>query len=351
MELARASTLPASWYRDPDVFERERRVVLAREWQVVARSEQVADPGSYVATELAGWPLVVVRDDSGSLRAFHNVCRHRAGPLVWDGAGHCRQFVCRYHGWRYGLDGALRSARDFGDAEDFDPDDFGLVAIRVGEWRGLVFAVLDADAPPLDTALAELDAVAAPFPMEELRFGGEVTHELAANWKTYADNYHEGYHVPLVHPGLNRELDATRYRVDVHGPVYVHSAPTRDGAVNAGCWLWRHPTLALNLYPDGMNVERLVPVSAHRTRLVYWYFFRDPDGPDAAEVVRVSSEITAEDVRICEAVQRNLDAGVYDTGRLSPAHENAVFDFQQRVRAAVENIPVLTRILQRGSAR
>ncbi len=82
-----------------------------------------------------------------------------------------------------------------------------------------------------------------------------------------------------------------------------------------------------------------MPVSAHRTRLVYWYFFRKPDGPDAAEVVRVSSEITAEDVRICEAVQRNLDAGIYDSGRLSPNHENAVFDFQQRVRAAVESGP------------
>ncbi|MEJ7585030.1 MAG: SRPBCC family protein, partial [Acidimicrobiales bacterium] len=335
MELSNASTLPASWYHDPVVFEQERQAIFAREWQVVARSSQVGETGSYVATELAGWPVVVVRGEDGALRGFHNVCRHRAGPLVWDGDGRCSRFVCRYHGWSYALDGALASARDFGDADDFDPTLFGLHPVVVQEWRGLVFAVLDAGAPALTDYLAELDVAARSFPMEDFAFATEVVHEVAANWKTYADNYHEGYHVPLVHPGLNRDVDATRYRVEVDGPLYVHTAPTRDGAVNAGCWMWRYPGLALNLYPNGMNIERWVPVSPGRTRLVYWYFFRDPDGDDAADVAKMSSEITAEDVRICEAVQRNLEAGVYDVGRLSPRHENAVFDFQQRIRAAL----------------
>lgn len=339
MELSNASTLPASWYHDPEVFQRERQAIFAREWQVVARSAQVVEVGTYVAAELAGWPLVVVRGDDGTLRGFHNVCRHRAGPLVWDGDGRCTRFVCRYHGWSYALDGALTSARDFGPAERFESADFGLHPVQVGEWRGLVFAVLDPDAPPLAEAVAGLDRAAADFPMEDFAFAVEVVHEVGANWKTYADNYHEGYHVPLVHPGLNREVDAARYRVEVDGPLYVHSVPTRDGAVNSGCWLWRHPGLALNLYPDGMNVERWLPLSAGRTRLAYWYFFRDPDGPEAAEVVKMSAEITAEDVRICEAVQRNLEAGTYETGRLSPRHENAVFDFQQRVRSALEVRP------------
>lgn len=340
MELSNASTLPASWYHDPGVFERERHAIFAREWQVVARSDQVARSGAYLAADLGGWPLVVVRGEDGVLRGFHNVCRHRAGPLVWDGDGQCSRFVCRYHGWSYALDGSLTSARDFGNAAEFDAADFGLHPVQVGEWRSLVFAVLDPGAPPLTEALAGLDAAARPFPMEDFTFTAETVHDVAANWKTYADNYHEGYHVPVVHPGLNREVDATRYRVEVDGPLYVHTVPTRDGAVNAGCWLWRHPGLALNLYPDGMNVERWLPVSPTRTRLVYWYFFRDPDTAEAAEVVKMSSEITAEDVRICEAVQRNLGAGIYRTGRLSPRHENAVFDFQQRVRSAVEGTPV-----------
>jgi len=336
MELSNASTLPASWYHDPAIFRLEREAIFAREWNVVARAAQLVEAGAYVATELAGSPLVIVRGENGELRGFHNVCRHRAGPLVWDGDGRCSRFVCRYHGWSYSLDGALTSARDFGTAAGFDPADYGLHPVAVGEWRGLVFAVLDSAAPPLTEAVAGLDTATAPFPMEDFVFAAEAVHELDANWKTYADNYHEGYHVPIVHPGLNREVDATRYRVDVDGPLYAHSVPTRDGAVNAGCWLWRHPALALNLYPDGMNVERWVPVSPTRTRLEYWYFFRHPDSAEAAEVVKMSSEITAEDVRICEAVQRNLAAGTYEVGRLSPRHENAVFDFQLRVRSAVE---------------
>lgn len=336
MDLSNASTLPASWYHDPAVFEQERRAVFARQWQVVGRSAQVAEPSRYVAADVAGRPIVVVRGDDGELRGFHNVCRHRAGPLVWDGDGRCSRFVCRYHGWSYALDGSLTSARDFGDAADFDTADFGLHPVSVGEWRGLVFAVLDPAVAPLADFVAELDVAARTFPMEDFAFASEVVHDVDANWKTYADNYHEGYHVPLVHPGLNREVDATQYRVAVDGPLYVHSVPTREGAVNAGCWLWRYPGLALNLYPDGMNVERWLPVSPTRTRLSYWYFFRHPDSPAAAEVIKMSSEITAEDVVICEAVQRNLQAGVYDQGRLSPRHENAVFDFQQRIRAAVD---------------
>ncbi len=123
----RASTLPASWYRDEAVYQTERREVFGREWLAFARADQVATAGSYVAQVLAGYPLVVVRDDTGVLRGFHNVCRHRAGPLVDDGNGTCRGgLVCRYHGWTYRLDGSLLRARDFGSDADLDPASCGL---------------------------------------------------------------------------------------------------------------------------------------------------------------------------------------------------------------------------------
>ena len=338
-DLAKATTLPAAWYHDAAVFERERVAVFGREWLVVGHAAQLRARGDYVATTVAGWPLLVVVGDDGTPRGFHNVCAHRAGPILWDGEGRCGNLVCRYHGWSYAFDGRLRQARDFGDAADFDEDEHGLQPVRVATWRGLVFVNLDPGALDLPDVLDGFADAAAGFPMEELQFGRRVVHELAADWKTYADNYLEGYHVPLVHPELNREIDARRYRVDVHDRWCEHSAPTRDGAVNAGRWLWRWPNLALNLYPDGMNVERYEPLGPGRTRLVYDYFFRDLDGPAAAgneEVVRVSSQITAEDVRICEAVQRNLEAGVYTAGRLSPRHEGGVFAFQRLVRAAVD---------------
>ena len=157
--------------------------------------------------------------------------------------------------------------------------------------------------------------------MEELQFSHQVAHEVAANWKTYADNYMEGYHIPLVHPRLNKEVDARRYRVEVGDRYCSHSAPARDGSLTSGKWLWRFPNLAINLYPDGMNVERFLPLGPRRTRIVYDYFFRDLSPAAQAEndeVVRLSLEVLDEDRAICEAVQRNLESGVYDTRPAQP---------------------------------
>jgi choline monooxygenase len=335
-------TLPASWYSDPSVWERERRAVFAREWLFVGHSRGLSEPGDYLACDIAGWPLVVVVDDDGALRAHHNVCRHRAGPLVHEGGGRVPSLVCRYHGWAYGLDGRLRSARDFGETDGFDPAEVSLTSASAEAWRGLVFVNLDLDrnAPPLLEALGTFADECEPYPIEELTLTHQAQHDLACNWKTYADNYLEGYHIPLVHPELNKEIDAKRYVVDVderHRWVR-HSAPTRDGAVNSGRWLWRWPNLALNLYPDAMNVERFDPVTPGRTRLRYSYSFRRPGDREANDaVIRTSSQVTAEDMAICESVQRNLECGTYDSGWLSPKHEGGVAAFQRWIRETVES--------------
>jgi choline monooxygenase len=133
-------------------------------------------------------------------------------------------------------------------------------------------------------------------------------------------------------------VDAKRYRVDVGDRFCVHSAPARDGAATTGRWLWRYPNLALNLYPNGMNVERYWPAGTRSTRVEYTYLFA-PDGDPTAreESVRLSLELLDEDRRICEAVQRNLDAGVYESGPLSPRHENGVAAFQALIERAVED--------------
>ena len=329
-----ATTLPARWYHDASQLARERTAIFGREWQLVGAAAQLAEPRSFLAVELVGHPLVVVRDDDGRLRGFHNVCRHRAGPLVEDGCGTCSRFVCRYHGWAYALDGTLTNARDFGD-DTLDRDDFGLLPVTVATWRGLLFVHLGADPVPLDVWLGGFAEQTAGFPMEELRFGHELHHDLRANWKTYADNYLEGYHLPLVHPELTREVDASRYRITVGDHFVIHDVPPHAGAVNAGRWIWRYPNLALNLYPDAMNVEQFTPIDAHTCRVTYRYFFADASARDE-EVERISKVILAEDRDICEAVQRNLEAGHYDTGRLSPRHENGVAAFQRWVTESVE---------------
>ena len=340
--MSGVETLPARSYTGAERYQRERHAIFGREWIVLARADQVATPGSYVAGEVAGWPLVVLRDDDGRLHGFHNVCRHRAGPLVADGEGQCRGgLVCRYHGWSYRQDGTLLRARDFADpdAAALDAHAFGLFRVQATTWAGLLWVNLDETAPVLEEDLALFAGEAEGFPLDRYRFREEHHEDLACNWKTYVDNYLEGYHIPLVHPGLMREIDVSQYAVHVHDRYCVHDAPARDGARNLGKWMWRWPNLAFNLYPDGMNVERIMPLGPDRTRVTSSFFFTDAGDATVAETIRATVEVSrttlAEDRAICEAVQRNLDAGAYDTGRLSPKHEAGVLAFHDLVRAAV----------------
>ncbi len=330
-------TLSAALYRDPALYEKERAGIFARSWQLVAHEAQFAGTGAYVAVTLAGYPLILVRGEDGRIRAFHNVCRHRAGPLAEDGQGSCAGgLVCRYHGWRYALDGRLASARDFGPADRFDPRAYGLFAAACESWRGFVFVNMDEAAPALSTALAPFARRTRDMPLETFRPARHMTHDIRCNWKTYVENYLEGYHIPLVHPGLNAAVDSSRYEVEVHDDVVFHHAPPRDGAPVAGLWAWLWPCLGVNVYPHGLMMERIWPLDHAHTRLDYLYFF--PPGVSDAEQVAamLSSEATtAEDIAITEAVQRNLDAGIYGRGRLSPKHEQGVALFQKRIAALV----------------
>jgi choline monooxygenase len=254
--------------------------------------------------------------------------------LVDTGTGQVPGFVCRYHGWAYALTGELRAARDFGE---FDCENRRLAPVRVDTWRGLVFVNLQPsdDVPALRDALGTFADACDGFPMEDFRPAFDREHRLACNWKTYADNYLEGYHIPLVHPGLNKEIDAKRYEVvvDEEFKWVEQHAPPRDGSVIAGRWLWRWPNLALNLCPEGITIERYEPVDSRRTQLRYTYAFAEHD--DENEILRLSDEVTREDIAICEAVQRNLDTGVYQEGWLSPRHETAVAAFQSWVRDSI----------------
>ncbi len=338
MSRTSAQTLHAALYRDPAVYENERRRIFARSWQLIGHEAQLAEPGQWIAQTIAGFPIIVVRGED-RIRAFHNVCRHRAGPLAPDGEGSCeRNLVCRYHGWRYALDGRLASARDFGPAEGFDPREYGLVPLACESWRGFVFANMDASARPLPAVIAPLQQRARNVPIESFRPMQHVTHEIRCNWKTYVENYLEGYHVPIVHPALNAAIDASRYEVDLQREIVFHSAPARSNTPVSGLWAWMWPCLGINVYANGLSMERMWPIDDTRTRLDYLYFFPE-NLPEAEkhEAIAASEVTTAEDIAITEAVQRNLDAGIYERGRLSPKHESAVALFQNLVTRALDD--------------
>ena len=329
-------TAPASWYVDPAMWPEERQKIFAGNWQFLAHESELAEPRAWRADTLAGFPVVAVRGDDGVIRAFHNVCRHRAGPLVNAASGVCDgMLTCQYHGWKYMLDGRLRLARDFGVASDFDPRDFGLFPVEIQLWRGLIFVGIGEGLPDFDAQMAPLDARLAGADWSGLKVGLQRHHVLNGNWKTYVENYHEGYHVPAMHPGLDAEIQSSLYRVTVEGRVVLHDAPPRSSdAVYDGLWGWVWPNIGINVYQRGVMIERMSPIGHLQTRLDYLYL--TPDGEAVSEeTLAMSDQVTAEDIWITERVQENLNAGVYQTGRLSPKHEIAVAAFQGWVRAAL----------------
>ena len=324
-------TLPARLYGCPEAWARERTAVFGRAWLFLGHEAEASGPGDWIASDVAGHRLLAIRGADGVLRAFHNVCRHRAGPLVQGDRGHCeRDLVCAYHGWRYALDGRLRAATGFGAAEGFDPRDFGLLAVRLETWRGLAFANLDPATPPLADHVAPLEAIMVERGLTVARPALRRSHDLACDWKVYVENYLEGYHIGSVHPVLAGELGAGEYRVRVEGDLVVQEAVGVNDGPQAGVWGWLWPNLGLNVYRDGAMIERMTPVGPGRTRLDYLFL---ADGGEAAlgDALSASDRLTAEDARICEAVQANLSAGAYDRGVLSPRHEAGVAWFQSRI--------------------
>jgi len=343
-EIAKAWTLPAVLYTDASVFAAEKERIFSRTWQVVGHASQVANPGDYFTTELAGEPLLLARGSDGALRGFYNVCRHRAGPAA-TGCGSRKLFRCAYHGWTYALDGSLISATEVEGVDGFRPDDFGLAPLRAEEWFNLVFVNLDSQAPPLRESLAQLPAQAEKFPFREMKLFERRTYDMKCNWKTYVDNYLEGYHLPTVHPGLNRELDFNAYVVEpyerhvrqfspIRGAQPGDVTPRRYQQASEGLttdYFWIFPNWMLNCYPDNVSLNVVLPLEPERCLAIFeWYLpENEHTSPAAKASVEFSHQIQLEDVAICEAVQKNLRSRSYSRGRLSVTQEKGVHAFHR----------------------
>jgi len=343
-ELARATTIPASWYTDPACLDLEHRRVFRRTWQFAAPLEQLRFPGNYVATEVMGVPVVVLRDQGGQLRAFYNICRHRAG-VVAHGAGNRKTLQCRYHGWVYNLDGSLRSTPEFEGVRDFDKCDYGLLPIRVEAWGPFAFVNMSDDGPSLLETLGNIPAETAGFHFEDMRRVERRDYYVNANWKVYIDNYLEGYHVPIAHPGLYRELDYENYRVETFRYYSLQHAPIRpvreedaQGRVytalrgdDRALYYWIFPNFMLNIYLGMLQINIIVPLSYDRTLTIFEWHFADPGTPESWSMLQdsmaFSDEIQREDIEICEDVWRNLKVGIYDRGRYCVKRENGVHHF------------------------
>jgi len=348
-----AWTLPAHLYVDPAVAADENDRIFSRTWQVVGHHDQVANAGGYFTTELIGEPLVIVRGADHKLRGFYNVCRHRAGPPA-QGCGSRILFRCVYHGWTYNLDGTLNHATEIDGVVGFKAEDFALAPVRCEEWFNLVFVNLDPNAPPLVVSLGDLPKQAQRFHFESMKLFERRTYDLKCNWKTYVDNYLEGYHLPAVHPGLNRELDFNAYAVEPYATHVRQWSPIRGSQPGDATprryqetredlttdYFWAFPNWMLNCYPDNVSLNIVLPVEPGRSLAIFeWYLPEKDLGSEAAKKsVAFSDEIQREDVAICEAVQKNLHSRSYQRGRFSVKQEKGVHAFHRMYAEAMRTL-------------
>ncbi|MDX1455541.1 MAG: SRPBCC family protein [Gammaproteobacteria bacterium] len=339
-DAATAHALPARFYTHPESLAAEQEVVFARSWQLVGRADQLLEPGDHIVDEIGGVPILVTRDGENRLRGFHNVCRHRAGPLATCAGRGARNFICRYHGWTYGLDGQLKGAPEMKDAADFDPAGIRLPEIKVESWQGLVLAAVG-DVPPLAEVLAGLDERMGERKLDELVFAKRVSYDIACNWKVYVDNFLEGYHLPIVHPGLNKLLDYRSYRTELGDWHSLQWSPLeRDDTANNfygqgdALYYFIYPNTMLNILPGRLQTNRVIPTGLDTCRVEFDFYYAKEDTKRAEQDLEFSDEIQQEDIDICEAVQRGLASGSYEAGRLNPKRETGVWHFHELVRRA-----------------
>jgi len=333
--LSQASTIPASWYVDPRIADLERLRVFSKTWQLVARTDQLKMPGQFVRATVADEPIVVVRGNDGILRAFYNVCRHHAAAVVTEPCGQAALLHCPYHGWNYGLDGALKGMPEFDGVEDFDRAKNGLVPIRVETWECFVFINLDNDAAPLAEFLGGLARRVAPLGIGKLHYFDRRTYNIHCNWKVFVDNYLDGgYHVPHLHKGLNSVLDYKHYTIENNGRYCLQSSPmstsdddpetaaTRTG--DRAWYFWQYPNFMMNIYHGYMDTNLVLPDGVDRCSVIFDFYFADVSESAAArnrQSVAVGERVNDEDVGICEAVQHGLHSRAYGAGRLSVRRE------------------------------
>lgn len=335
--LAAAHTPPSGWYIDPEFALLERERVFGSTWQMVARLDQLSNPGDFVTADVAGEPVVVIRD--GELRGFYNVCRHHAARVM-TGAGCTRALHCPYHGWTYNLDGSLRSAPGFSGAVDFETAGHGLRPLRVETWAQWAFVCLDPEAPPLADHLGTLGERITQLGIRDLAFHQRVSYDLDCNWKVYVDNYLDGgYHVPFLHRELSGALNTRGYQVENAERGCVQSCPTSDpDSVRGGdtAWyFWLYPNLMINCYQGLMDVNLVLPVSAERCIVHFDYYFSGQSDSFKQDSIAVAHRVQLEDADICASVQRGLNSRSFDVGRLAPEHETGAHLFHRLLHAGL----------------
>ena len=347
--------LPATAYTSASVLAWELRQLFAGTWTCLGRLDELLPEGvTQRAGSLGDVPVLLTRRAVGTdaeLQLFANTCRHRGHELLADGdSSNRRSVTCPYHAWTYDLGGRLTGAPGLRDEPGFEPTDFRLVELPVTAWGGWVFGhgsnpLGSPDVTPFSDHLGALGAIVSPYRPDQLRLGARHTYEVRANWKVVAENYHECYHCPLIHPELcHVSPPASGVNYDLPGLWVGGSMELRDGMATMSLtgesagriipgaaqdrveYLHLLPNLLISAHPDYVMTHRLLPLDPDRTWIeCSWLFLPDDEGrlPDPAYAVDFWDLTNRQDWKACESVQRGLASPHFRPGPFAP-NEDAV---------------------------
>ena len=353
--LERGESLPARWYTDPAIAERELTRIFRQSWLYIGPLAHLANPGDYITGYAGGVPVVVVRGEAG-LAGFVNVCRHRRHEVM-KGRGNARMMMCGYHAWTYDLGGQLRRAPRSEGAPGFRLEDFPLLPIRAETLGPLVFVNLDREAPPVQSVFGEvLDIIArSGIVLDDLEPHSRGEGNSPANWKAMLENYLECYHCAVAHPGFSAAIDVRpdQYRYETHewfstqiGPLkqsaltgrgkvppYDVSGPVGEAQYH---FLWPNLTISINPGFPNLSAELWVPDGPVVTRGFSDRFFgRGATEAFIRSMIAFNNQVAAEDDLLTDSVQRGLVGGLPDRGRFLPNAEPLVLDFQRKIIRAM----------------
>lgn len=324
-------TIPKDYYTDPAIFAREKEAIFFKAWNYVCHTSQVAEAGAYVTVRIIDQNIVVMRGQDEVLRAFYNVCSHRAHELL-HGCGHTRMITCPYHAWTYHTDGKLRTAVGQKRVEGFEADEFALKQVKLEEYAGFIFVNLDPDASPLHAEAGSLadDIKGYCADVPGLKFAHRLTYEIKANWKNVVDNFLECYHCSVAHPAFVDLVDIKNYHTKTYGLYSSHISPPGrsdnaayqipDGPSGnfAAWWLW--PNVTFNVFPGSANITvlHIQPTGPETTLEHFDFFFADatPTEGERQAIDYVDKVLQPEDIGLVESVQRGLHSRGYTQGRL-----------------------------------
>ena len=354
-------SLPGWLYHDAEFFAAEQRALLRAAPQVVCHESEIALAGEWRSLEYLGESVIAIRGDDGEVRAFANVCRHRGSRLV-DGMGGCAKVLtCPYHAWSYARDGRLVGVPHRAEYPGLETDQLGLVPVALENWHGFLFVTLEAGAPSVAEMMAPFEDEVAPYRFEELRAIGRVTlRPRPLNWKTIADNYSDGLHIPVGHPGLTR-LFGRNYRISAHQHVdrmdgelveqgsdnpseraYQRLLPAVEHlpASHRRKWIYYKlfPNVAFDIYPDQVDFMQFMPVSATETviREISYALPDDRREMKAARYLnwRINRRVNAEDTELIARVQAGMQSAAYVPGPLGTS-EVCLRSFAQKLRRLI----------------